>query len=107
MGKQVFGLPVIFDVASAGGVKEGDKVLLKWQGENVAVLEAESIYTPNKVVEAKECYGTSSLEHPTVNSLVAEIGAFQIGGKLYGLSSPKFPYKVMTPSEVRADLPAG
>merc|ERR1712100_251007 len=47
------------------------------------------------------------LEHPTVNSLVAEQGAFQIGGKLHGLSSPTFPYKVMTPSEVRADLPEG
>jgi len=105
--KQVFGLPVIFDVASAGGVKEGDKVLLKWQGENVAVLEAESIYTPNKVVEAKECYGTSSLEHPTVNSLVAEIGATYIGGKVHGLSSPKFPYTVQTPEQVRATLPEG
>merc|ERR1719326_456352 len=52
--KQVFGLPVTFDVSSAGSVKEGDKILLKWQGENVAVLEAESIFTPDKVVEAKE-----------------------------------------------------
>ena len=26
------------------------------------------------MVEAKECYGTSSLEHPTVASLVQEIG---------------------------------
>merc|ERR1719223_2285853 len=105
--EHVFGLPVVFDIASTDGLKLGDKVLLRYEGEDVAVLEAESIYKPNKVVEAKECYGTSSLEHPTVNALVAELGAFQIGGKLHGLSSPKFPYKVMTPSEVRADLPEG
>lgn len=30
-----------------------------------------------------------------------------MGGKLHGISSPKFPYKVMTPAEVRADLPEG
>merc|ERR1711912_125589 len=82
-------------------------VLLTYQGANVAVLEAESIYKPNKVVEAIESYGTSSLEHPTVNALVAEQGAFQIGGKLHGLSSPTFPYKVMTPTEVRSTLPEG
>jgi len=106
-GNQLFGLPVVFDVASTDGLKVGDKVLLTYQGAEVAVLEAESIYKPNKVVEAMECYGTSSLEHPTVNSLVAELGAFQIGGKLHGLSSPSFPYKVMTPTEVRATLPEG
>mmetsp|Transcript_98754 Transcript_98754/g.155638 ORF Transcript_98754/g.155638 Transcript_98754/m.155638 type:complete len:430 (-) Transcript_98754:192-1481(-) len=104
---EVFGLPVIFDVAKADGLKEGDKVLLKWQGEDVAVLEAESIYKPDKVVEAQECYGTTSLEHPTVFSMVAEEGSFYIGGKIHGLSSPKFPYPVKTPSDVRATLPAG
>merc|ERR1711967_153695 len=106
-GNQLFGLPVVFDIAGTDGLKEGDKVLLTYQGANVAVLEAESIYKPNKVVEAMECYGTSSLEHPTVNALVAEQGAFQVGGKLHGLSSPTFPYKVMTPTEVRATLPEG
>lgn len=105
--KQLFGLPVVFDVADATGLKRGDKILLKWEGEEVAVLEAESIYKPNKVVEAKECYGTSSLEHPTVYSMIAEQGATYIGGKLHGLASPKFPYIVQTPEEVRATLPEG
>merc|ERR1712176_670059 len=105
--KQLFGLPVTFDVADASDLKEGDKVLLKFQGEDVAVLEASSIYQPNKVVEAKECYGTSSLEHPTVYSIIAEQGATYIGGQLHGLSSPKFPYHVQTPEEVRATLPEG
>merc|ERR1712176_557002 len=105
--KQLFGLPVTFDVADASDLKEGDKVLLKFQGEDVAVLEAESIYQPNKVVEAKECYGTSSLEHPTVFSIIAEQGSTYVGGQLHGLSSLKFPYHVQTPEEVRATLPEG
>merc|ERR1719188_1955958 len=94
--KQLFGLPVTFDVPSVDGLKEGDKVLLRYAGEDVAVLEASSIFKPNKVVEAKECYGTSSLEHPSVHSLIAEQGEYYLGGRLHGLASPQFKYTVMT-----------
>eukprot|EP00439_Symbiodinium_sp_Y106_P033720 s553_g4.t1 len=76
--KQLFGLPVTFDLPEVDGIKQGDKLLLKWKGTNVAVLEASSIWKPNKVVEAKECYGTSSLEHPTVASLVQELRILEI-----------------------------
>jgi sulfate adenylyltransferase len=105
--KQLFGLPVTFDVTNVDGLKEGDKVLLRYNGDDVAVLEAESIYKPNKVVEAKECYGTASLEHPTVHSLIAEQGEYYLGGRVHGLQSPSFKYKVMTPEEVRKTLPEG
>lgn len=106
--KQLFGLPVTFDInPEQTPVKQGQKVLLKWQGEDVAVLEAESVYKPNKVVEAAQVYGTSSLEHPTVQSLVEEQGSWYVGGKVHGLASPKFKYIVQTPSEVRSKLPEG
>jgi len=105
--KQLFGLPVTFDVHKVDDIKTGDKIILRWAGEDVGVLEASSIYKPNKVVEAKEVYGTSSLEHPNVHSLVSELGDYYIGGRLHGLTSPKFKYPVQTPAEVRASLPAG
>jgi len=105
--KQLFGLPVTFDITSLDGVRQGDKVLLRWAGEDIAVLQAESIFKPAKVKEAKEVYGTSSLEHPTVHSLVVEQGAWCIGGKLHGLTSPTFKYQTKTPKEVRATLPEG
>jgi sulfate adenylyltransferase len=105
--KQLFGLPVTFDIDDVSGLKEGDKILLKWGGEDVAVLDAESIYKPDKTLEAKECYGTSSLEHPTVHSLVSEQGKYYIGGKIHGLSMPKFGYPTAKAAEVRASLPAG
>ncbi|CAE8631220.1 unnamed protein product [Polarella glacialis] len=105
--KQLFGLPVTLDLQTVDGLKVGDKVLLKYKGEDVGVLEASSIYKPNKVVEAMECYKTSSLEHPSVEALVTDIGNYYVGGRLHGISSPKFPYKVQTPAEVRATLPAG
>merc|ERR1712066_76078 len=105
--KQLFGLPVTLDLASVDGLKEGDKILLRWAGKDVAVLEASSIYKPNKVVEAKEVYGTSSLEHPSVYSLVAEQGEYYVGGRLHGLSSPEFRYPVQSPAKVRETLPDG
>jgi len=106
--KQLFGLPVTFDIdLQKTPVQQGQKVLLKWQGEDVAVLEAESVFKPNKVVEAKQCYGTSSLEHPTVQSLVEEQGEWYVGGKVHGLASPNFKYLVQTPAEVRSKLPEG
>merc|ERR1712048_900350 len=91
--KQLFGLPVTFDIGDVSGLNTGDKILLTWAGEDVAVLDAESIYTPDKVLEARECYGTTSLEHPTVYSLIAEQGKYYIGGRLHGLSVPKFGYE--------------
>jgi sulfate adenylyltransferase len=105
--KQLFGLPVTFDVGDVSSFKKGDKLLLKYKGEDVAVLEASSIYKPDKTVESKEVYGTSSIEHPTVLSLVEETGMYYVGGQLHGIKSPSFPYPVMTPAEVRKDLPEG
>merc|ERR1719436_116999 len=105
--KQLFGLPVTLDMDEVSGLKEGDKILLRWGGEDVAVLDAESIYKPDKVLEAKECYGTTSLEHPTVFSLIAEQGKFYVGGRLHGLASPKFGYKTLKAQEVRDTLTPG
>merc|ERR1712086_973190 len=78
-----------------------------FRGKDVAVLDAESIYKPDKAVEAKECYGTTSLEHPIVHSLVAEQGTYYMGGKLSGLELPDFGYTTAKAADVRATLPAG
>merc|ERR1719428_678742 len=77
--KQLFGLPVTLDLTDVEGLKSGDKLLLRWAGEDVAVLEASSIWQPNKVVEAKEVYGTSSLEHPSVHAMLAQQGSHYVG----------------------------
>ncbi|CAE8626834.1 unnamed protein product, partial [Polarella glacialis] len=47
-GKELFGMPVVFDLHKVDGIKSGDKLLLRWAGEDVAVLEASSIWKPNK-----------------------------------------------------------
>ena len=74
----LFGLPVVFDTHS-DKVKVGDKVLLTYQGQNIATLTIDSKWAPNKPVEALKCYGTSSIEHPAVQMISMERGKYYIG----------------------------
>jgi len=103
-----FGLPVILDVKDSS--LEGKKVLLTYKGTEMAVLEAEEVWKPNKVKEAKGCYGTTSTEHPSVAELFAGLGQYYVGGSVHGLIQgfdsiwgPGF----RTPADVRASLPTG
>jgi sulfate adenylyltransferase len=105
----LFGLPVVLDVND--GSLQGKKVLLKYKGTAIAVLEAEEVWKPNKVKEAKASFGTTSVEHPSVQELFSELGKYYVGGKVHGLvegfSSVYEGDGFMTPAEVRATLPAG
>merc|ERR1711879_982460 len=60
----LFSLPVVLDVEDAS--LQGKKVLLKYNGVDMAVMKAEEVWKPNKVKEAKSSYGTTSTEHPSV-----------------------------------------
>eukprot|EP00913_Durusdinium_trenchii_P033360 g31231.t1 len=93
----LFGLPVVLDVSDES--LKGKKV-----------LEAEEVWKPDKVKEAKASYGTTSTEHPSVAELFADLGKFYVGGQLHGLMKG---FDVVwgkgfnTPAQVRAALPAG
>ncbi|GFR51963.1 hypothetical protein Agub_g14486 [Astrephomene gubernaculifera] len=102
----IFGLPVVMDT-NEEGIKEGERVLLTYKGQNLGVLEVESKWQPNKALEVKECYRTSSLEHPGVQMVAMERGKYYLGGKLWGFELPKRVFPCATPEEVRAMLPAG
>eukprot|EP00879_Flechtneria_rotunda_P026096 GHRR01027783.1.p1 GENE.GHRR01027783.1~~GHRR01027783.1.p1 ORF type:complete len:124 (-),score=34.78 GHRR01027783.1:120-491(-) len=65
------------------------QVLLSYKGQNLAVLDIESKWVPNKTLETKQCYGTSSLEHPGTLMVATERGKYYVGGKLYGLELPR------------------
>merc|ERR1712048_1164223 len=108
----LFSLPVVLDVADAS--LQGKKVLLKYNGVDMAVMEAEEVWKPNKVKEAKSSYGTTSTEHPSVQELFESLGKYYVGGKVHGLmqSLNEVLYVGMgnsfkTPAEVRESLPAG
>jgi len=102
----LFGLPIVFDTDDAS-IAVGDRLLLTYQGQDLAVLSVESRWEPDKVKEAKGCYGTTSLEHPAVRMIATERGRLYLGGQVQGLELPRRVFPCRTPAEVRATLPSG
>ena len=103
---QLFGLPIVMDT-DRDDVVVGDKLLLTYKGQELAVLEVEDKWEPNKVAEAKGCYGTTSIEHPAVRMITMERKRFSLGGSLQGLALPERAFPCKTPAEVRVGLPEG
>ena len=102
----LFGLPIVMDT-DRDDVVVGDKLLLTYKGQELALLEVEDKWEPNKVVEAQGCYGTTSLEHPAVRMIAMERKCFYLGGTLKGLELPNRVFPCKTPAEVRSALPHG
>ena len=88
-------------------INPGDSVLLKHKDQELAILEVKEKWTPNKVVEAKFCYGTTSLEHPAVRMISMERKKYYLGGSIKGLELPKRVFTCQTPEQVRESLPPG
>ena len=101
----LFGLPIVLDTNNTN-IQEGNKILLTFKGQKLAVFKVESKWEPDKYIEAKYCYGTSSLDHPAVKMIFHERGKYYLGGKIYGLELPKREFPCETPFEVRESLPA-
>lgn len=103
----LFGLPVVLDTTLAENkFKPGQKILLKYDKTDMALLTLDDVFTPNKAVETKHCYGTSELEHPGVRMVAMERGPRYISGALKGLNFPKRIYPTRTPAELRKILPS-
>ena len=102
----LFGLPIVMDT-DREDVAVGDKVLLTCKGQDLALLTVGDRWEPDKVVEAKGCYGTTSLEHPAVRMIATERRRYYLGGLIQGLQLPERVFPCKTPAEVRAGLPDG
>ena len=102
----LFGLPIVMDT-DREDVAVGDKVLLTYRGQDLALLTVGDKWEPDKVVEAKGCYGTTSLEHPAVRMIATERRRYYLGGLIQGLQLPERVFPCKTPAEVRAGLPDG
>jgi len=101
----LFGLPIVLDTNNEN-VKEGEKILLTYKKQKLAIIEVNSKWEPDKSAEAKLCYGTNSLDHPAVKMIFNERGKFYIGGKVYGFELPIREFPCKTPKELRASLPS-
>lgn len=102
----LFGLPVVLDTDSED-IAPGDKLLLTYQGQNIATATISSKWRPNKALEAKQCYGTTALDHPAVQMISMERGKYYMGGAVQGLALPERVFPCASPAEVRSTLPAG
>lgn len=77
----IFGLPIVFDTADES-IVAGDKLLLTYNGQNIATLAVEEKFVPNKPVECVNCYGTTALDHPAVQMVAMERGKYYLAGKV-------------------------
>merc|ERR1711966_266731 len=87
-------------------LQPGTTIVLKQGDLPIATVELTDKFTPNKVKETKECYGTSELEHGGTLMVATERGKYYMGGKVTGLNTPVRDFPCKTPTEVRAELPA-
>ena len=102
----LFGLPIVMDT-DKDDINPGDSVLLKYNDQDLAIFEVEEKWEPDKIIEAKSCYGTTSLEHPAVRMISMERKKYYLGGSIKGLELPKRVFTCQTPSQVRENLPSG
>lgn len=67
----VWSIPITLPVseAAASELAPGDQVRLEHQGTVYGLLTVTDIYTPDKVAEARQVYGTDDLQHPGVKKL--------------------------------------
>jgi sulfate adenylyltransferase len=100
----IFGLPIVLDTADES-IAAGDVLNLTYNGVTLATMDVTEKYTPNKPLEAKMCYGTSSIEHPGVSMISMERGCYYLAGPVTGIEIPKRDFPCQTPAEVRAGLP--
>jgi len=101
-------IPIVFDMAAEEiekqGIKEGDRLLLVYQDQPMAILEAEEIFAYDKEEMARQVYGTTDPKHPGV----ARTNNYQdrfIGGKVTLVNQPKinppFDAFFLTPKQHR------
>ncbi|GBG34052.1 Sulfate adenylyltransferase [Hondaea fermentalgiana] len=100
----LFGLPVVLDT-DREDLTVGKKVLLQYKGEDLAVMDIEERYTPDKVKETNNCYKTTELAHPGTMMVALERGNTYLSGALKGLQLPTREIPCQTPREVREMLP--
>merc|ERR1719453_1711830 len=100
----ILGLPIVMDTDD-DSIEVGQKLLLKFDGTDMALMTVESKWFPDKPLECVKCYGTGTIEHPGVRMVAMERGKFYIGGPLQGLGVPTREFPCATPKEVREALP--
>ena len=87
----VWSIPIVFDISpdeiSELSLNEGDALLLTHDGQPVATLDVEEIYSYDKEQMAQKVYGTTDEKHPGVQRTYAYKDRF-LGGKITLVNPP-------------------
>jgi len=100
--QQLWGMPVVLD-SDRDDIVVGQDILLRHDGEPVAVLHVSDVWEADKVKESKHVFGTTSAEHPGVLETLTS-GKKYLGGSVTGLQTPTRNWVAKTPREVREEL---
>ena len=77
------------------------------EGVMLAVLHVEEVWQPDRALEARQVFGTSSREHPGVEHLLGRTHGWYVGGPVEALQLPvHYDFKALrlTPAQVRAEF---
>ncbi|MDP7200472.1 MAG: sulfate adenylyltransferase [Dehalococcoidia bacterium] len=107
----VWSIPIVFDISQEEldglGTKTGDSLLLTYQGEPLAVLDVEEIFTLDLEYLARQIYGTTDTAHPGVQRTYAYQERF-LGGPVTLVNppviNPPFDRFWHTPRQLRQAL---
>jgi sulfate adenylyltransferase len=101
-------MPITLDVSAAFAEKTqtGEQIELRDpEGVLLARLQVESIWTPNKALEAEKVFGSNDLLHPGIYYLQHKAGAVYLGGTIEAVELPQhYDYRQHrhTPAELKA-----
>jgi sulfate adenylyltransferase len=88
----LWSIPILFDLSEAEvsdyGIKEGDTVVLTFEGNPLALFEIEDIYTYDKKELCQAVYGTTEEKHPGCARTYKYKDKF-LGGKITLVNRPK------------------
>jgi sulfate adenylyltransferase len=107
----IWSIPIVFDLSQAEldrlGVQPGDALVLTYQGQPLAVLDLEEIYSYDKELMAQQVYGTTDTAHPGVLRTYAYQDRF-LGGPITLVTpptiNPPFDRFWRTPRQLREDF---
>ena len=101
-------MPVTLDVTRefAEKVAPGERIALRdAEGVALALMTVETVWEPDKAIEAEGVFGSTDRAHPAVRYLFEQAGPVYLGGPVVGLESPShydFRHLRLTPNELRA-----
>ncbi|KAF3061933.1 Sulfate adenylyltransferase [Daldinia childiae] len=106
----LFSIPITLDLSDETikevGLKPGVRVTLRdlRDDRSLAILTVDDIYKPDKVLEAKEVFGSDDEAHPAVKYLFRTAADFYVGGKVEAVNRLQhydFVDLRYTPAELR------